>query len=98
MSISLSTAETRPAANEARLVSFTANVELKYAQAIFEAGYSEAGEWRPTRKVMVEWSNDPSVSPHSFNSLVQAVPAARDLKAQLEAWAVTNAYFSGTPQ
>lgn len=93
--ITLSKSETRPASTEARLVSFTANTELKYAQAIYEVGYVDAGEWRPTRKLMVEWSNDPTVSTHTFTSLVQAVPAARDLKAQLEQWAVANSKFAG---
>jgi len=95
MSIALTTSETRPSANEARLISFTANVELKYAQAIYEVGYVEAGEWRATRKVLVEWSNDPIVSTRTFNSLVQQVPEARDLKLALEQWSITNGIFSG---
>lgn len=94
--ITLTNPESRPLANEARLVSFTSNTELKYAQAIYEAGYVDAeGIWNATRKVVVEWSNDPNVSPLTFNSLVLQVPACRDLKSQLEQWAVAKSKFAG---
>ena len=93
MSIFLTTSESRPALNEVRLISFTANVELKYAQAIYEVGYADADGWHGARKFAVEWGENAT---RSFASLVQQVSPARDFKNALEQWAVQQGVFVGT--
>ena len=92
MTITLTTPESEPSRDQARLVSFTANTELRFAQAIYEVGFAQDGNWNPRRKVVVEWGEN---AERSFASLVQQVPEARDLRLALERWTVNNGIFTG---
>ena len=95
MAITLDVPESRQDATTVRLVSFTANAILKYAEAIYEVGFGTSINFTPTRTVRVTFSNDNSNADFTFTQLVQAVPEIRDLQSAMEQHAVDRGIFSG---
>ncbi len=95
MSITLDTPEQRPSATTVRLVSFTANTILKYAEAIYEVGFGTPVSFTPTRTVKMAFSNSDPDAAFTFTQLVQAVPEVRDLQSAMEQKAIDLGVFDG---
>ena len=93
--ITLDVPESREDATTMDLVSFTANLELKYAEASFNVGFLVDGMLHKTRTLTIIYQDDSglldiiSENGHktqvvkSFKGLVQRSPAAKNLKADL---------------
>ena len=92
--ITLTTPESRANATTVRLVSFTANSVIKYAQAISEVGFGTP--FVVTRKVKVRFSNDDETADFTFNQLIGSVPEVAALGLAMEQEAVDRGIFDGT--
>ena len=93
MTITLAVPESRESATTVRLVSFTANAVLKYAEAIYEVGFGDP--LTTTRKVTLRFSNTDETADFTFAQLVQAVPQVRELAAAMEQKAIDLNIFAG---
>lgn len=108
MTITLTTPESRPNATKSEVVTFSANVRERHAEAEHEVGYVDAnGDFRVTRllKIVYEDNSDledsvdedgNQVVVKSFSGLVQRSATARNLKAELEQDAIDVGAVAGT--
>ena len=100
MAITLTTQETRPPATTAKLVSFTANIETRYAEAGFIIGFGDP--FTITRRRTVIFQDNPDgpgkseIADFSFQQLIDNVPEVRNLGRALEVAVVAFGVFDGT--
>jgi hypothetical protein len=93
--ITLDIPESREDATTARLVSFTANAVLKYAEAQYEIGFVDASGFSVTRRHTIRFSNTDETADFTFTQLVQAVPEVRNLASAMEQQAIDREVFDG---
>ena len=94
MPIILDNPETREAATTVRLVSFTANAVLRYAEAKYEVGFGDP--LTVTRKRTLRFSDTDESADFTFTQLVTAVSEVRDLARAMEQQVLDRNIFSGT--
>ena len=101
MTITLTTPRQRQAETAARLTSFTINSVTRYAEAGFDIGRVDAGEFAETSKRKLIFQDNPNgpgksdIADFSFKQLIDNIPEVRDLRQAIEEAVIAFNVFDG---
>lgn len=102
MTITLTDPVARESETVVRLMSFTSNVETRYAESLFRIGFMDGAVFVPTsdRKLIFQdneaGDGKSGIADFSFQQLIDNVPEVRDLKLAMENAVVEFGVFDGT--
>ena len=94
--ITLTTPRPRSSETKVRLVSFTINHTARYAEAGFELGYMDAGEFVKTSKQTLVFQDDRDSADFTYAQLLGNIDEIRDLREAVEVAIVAFNVFDGT--
>lgn len=95
MTITLTTPVERPTETTVRLVSFTINTDLRYAEARFEIGRVDAGAFVKTSGRTLVFQDDSITADFTYQKLLNNITEIRDLRSAVETEIVALGVFDG---